>query len=235
MAAATAILYAAEDPSVAGMVLDSPFADLVQLCEEVAQMAPVKVRLLSFLRFFEDNVQVPKGLLKSVGLPLLRKSIQKRAGFDIGNCSPVKLVDRCFVPALFCHGSEDVFIAPRHSEQLHAAYAGGEGKTRDCHVFLTLLSAEKNRILVAGGHNTVRPAFLRDSASIFFAQCLGLEVADRPEDFFLPVGLHANEMRMQNVGNDLPDWGAGLPREEEGDADDAEMAAAIAMSLAEGK
>jgi hypothetical protein len=180
---------------------------------------------------------VPKGLLKSVGLPLLRKSIQKRAGFDIGNCSPVKLVDRCFVPALFCHGSEDVFIAPRHSEQLHAAYAGGADKESLFFIYFSLsFFAEKNRILVAGGHNTVRPAFLRDSASIFFAQCLGLEVADRPEDFFLPVGLHANEMRVQNVANDLPDWGAGLPlREDEGDAEDAEMAAAIAMSLAEGK
>ncbi len=40
-AAATAILYAHDDPSVAGMVLDSPFSDLPTLCEEVAQMAQV--------------------------------------------------------------------------------------------------------------------------------------------------------------------------------------------------
>jgi hypothetical protein len=60
--AATAILYAAEDPSVAGMVLDSPFADLVQLCEEVAQMAPVKVRLLSiFSSLYKAIARCPRG------------------------------------------------------------------------------------------------------------------------------------------------------------------------------
>lgn len=40
--AATAILYAKEDPSVAGMVLDSPFSDLPLLCEEVASTAQVR-------------------------------------------------------------------------------------------------------------------------------------------------------------------------------------------------
>jgi hypothetical protein len=97
------------------------------------------------------------------------------------------------------------------------------------------VSAEKNRILVAGGHNTVRPSFLRDSASIFFAQCLGLEVAERPEDFFLPVGLQANELRVQSLANDLPGWGAGMQQRRDSDEEDAEMAAAIALSLAEGK
>ena len=217
---------------MAGMVLDSPFSDLVQLCEEVAQQSPVKVGAFPCFVFFVSCVptsgsQVPKPLLKSVGLPLLRKSIQKRAGFDIGQCAPLRLVERCFVPALFCHGAEDAFIAPRHSEQLHAAYAGGLGNRRPfAPDSLTPGGPEKNRILVEGGHNTVRPSFMRDSASIFFAQCLGLEAAERPDDFFLPVGLQAHELRLQRPANDLPEWGAG-----DAQAEEDEMAAAIALSL----
>ena len=98
------------------------------------------------------------------------------------------------MPALFVHGEKDDFILPAHSERLCEQYAG-----------------EKNRILVQGGregrkqktsfffdnqssgHNTVRPQFMRDSASIFFAQCMNLELVDAPPDFSLPVGLNTIE------------------------------------------
>jgi hypothetical protein len=45
----------------------------------------------------------------------------------------------------------------------------------------------------SSGHNTVRPQFMRDSASIFFAQCMNLELVDAPPDFSLPVGLNTIE------------------------------------------
>lgn len=35
----TALLHGDRDPSIAGMVLDSPFADLTQLCEEMVEKA----------------------------------------------------------------------------------------------------------------------------------------------------------------------------------------------------
>ena len=189
MGAATAILYAKDDPSVAGMVLDSPFSDLPVLCEEVASMAQIKV---------------PKSMLKSVGMPLLKKSIFKRAGFDIAECSPLKHVEFCFVPALFVHGEKDDFILPRHSEELCERYAG-----------------EKNRILVKGNHNTVRPSFMRDSASIFFAQCLGMEFSPEAASFEIPVGLNTIQ---RELGADAEE-----PPQEEED----EMARAIALSLQE--
>ena len=37
--AVTALLHGDRDPSIAGMVLDSPFADLTQLCEEMVEKA----------------------------------------------------------------------------------------------------------------------------------------------------------------------------------------------------
>ena len=39
MGAATALLYAHRDPSIAGMVLDSSFADMYQLCREMVRFA----------------------------------------------------------------------------------------------------------------------------------------------------------------------------------------------------
>jgi len=39
MGATTALLYGDRDPSIAAMVLDSPFADLMQLANELAQNA----------------------------------------------------------------------------------------------------------------------------------------------------------------------------------------------------
>ena len=35
----TALLHGDRDPSIAGMILDSPFADLTQLCEEMVEKA----------------------------------------------------------------------------------------------------------------------------------------------------------------------------------------------------
>ncbi len=168
---------------------------------------------------------MPKAVLKNVGMPLLKKAIQKRARFDVAECSPRKYVAACFVPALFCHGEQDDFIAPRHSLQLCDAYAGGA--PCGCVLFLWYLTveAEKNRILVKGGHNTVRPSFMRDSASIFFAQCLGLPLAELPGDFSLPVGL--------NTIGEGEGWDVEGAREAEAEAEDDEMAAAIALSLRE--
>lgn len=107
---------------------------------------------------------------------LMKKGIKSRANFDIAECSPIKHVDCCFVPALFVHGEMDDFIKPHHSQVLCDKYAG-----------------EKNRILVKGNHNTIRPQFMKDSASIFFAQCLGLEAINDTSSFEIPVGLNVSQ------------------------------------------
>ena len=50
MGAATAIMYGASDPSIAGMVLDSPFTSLKQLSKELVNSTNVGI----FDHFFYD-------------------------------------------------------------------------------------------------------------------------------------------------------------------------------------
>lgn len=145
MGASTALLYGDRDPSIAGMVVDSAFSDLMDLINELGQG----------LR--EQGLRVP-GFAISMAIGLIRRSVRRRANFEPQEVSPIKKCGQCFIPALFAHGDKDGFIKPSHSEQLHAAYAG-----------------DKNLVLFDGDHNTTRPDFLFDSAVIFFRQTLGVK------------------------------------------------------------
>eukprot|EP00927_Polykrikos_kofoidii_P072342 TRINITY_DN68479_c0_g1_i1.p1 TRINITY_DN68479_c0_g1~~TRINITY_DN68479_c0_g1_i1.p1 ORF type:complete len:485 (-),score=84.97 TRINITY_DN68479_c0_g1_i1:170-1624(-) len=142
MGATTALLYGDRDPSIGAMVLDSPFADLPQLANELAQNAR------------ENGLRVP-GFAISVATSMVRRSVRLRAGFDMRDVSPIANCGKCFIPALFAHGERDAFIKPSHSEQLHGAYAG-----------------DKNLILFDGDHNSPRPSFFFSSAAIFLRQTL---------------------------------------------------------------
>ena len=86
---------------------------------------------------------------------MIRGSVKKQAGFNIKDISPIKNVDKCFIPALFVAGESDDFILPHHSEAIHAKYAG-----------------DKNMVRVEGDHNSARPRFLFDSATIFLQNYL---------------------------------------------------------------
>jgi hypothetical protein len=93
-----------------------------------------------------------------VALGWVRRSVRKRAGFDIDAVAPLDTVPQSFIPALFGHGTGDTFIAPAHSRRLLAAYAG-----------------DKNLIAFEGDHNSVRPAFFYHSVLIFFLGVLRCE------------------------------------------------------------
>jgi alpha/beta superfamily hydrolase len=108
MGAATAILFGATDPSIAGLVLDSPFSSLHTVAKELVEI---------------NQLKIPK-LLVSGALKLIRSSIQDRAHFDIKHLKPLKSAPSCFVPALFVHGSEDNFILPHHSKDIQKVYGG---------------------------------------------------------------------------------------------------------------
>ena len=143
MGAATALLYAHRDPSIAGMVLDSSFADMYQLCREM-------------VRFAEKQGWYVPGVLMAGAIRMLRNSVKKRVkGFDIYDLKPIANVDQAFVPALFVHGKSDDFILPSHTEKLHQKYAG-----------------EAEMMMVEGDHNSPRPKFMRDSAAIFLKTAL---------------------------------------------------------------
>ena len=108
MGASTALMFGHRDPSIAAMVLDSPFSDLSVLCRELAG---------------KINVPVPGFLVGGV-LGLMRSTIKSKADFDIYNCKPIENVDKCFIPAIFTAGEEDDFILPSHAQDLHEKYAG---------------------------------------------------------------------------------------------------------------
>ncbi|KAK6117280.1 hypothetical protein DH2020_048974 [Rehmannia glutinosa] len=74
MGAVTSLMYGAEDPSIAGMVLDSPFSDLVDLMMELVDT--YKVRLPKFTVKF--------------AIQYMRRAIQKKAKFDIMDLNTIK-------------------------------------------------------------------------------------------------------------------------------------------------
>jgi len=142
MGAATALMHGDRDPSIACMILDSSFADLTQLAVEMVEKGR------------EQGIVVPQFVVH-IAIRMIKNSVKKLANFDIKSISPIAHADKCFIPALFVAGEHDDFIHPRHSEQIHAKYAG-----------------DKNMILVEGDHNSPRPKFMFDSVSIFLQTCL---------------------------------------------------------------
>ncbi|CAM9743204.1 unnamed protein product [Chrysoparadoxa australica] len=142
MGAATSLLHGDRDPSIAAMVLDSAFTDLTHLAEEMVEKGR------------EQGLNVP-GIVVKIALRMIRGTVQKTAGFNIKDLSPISHADRTFIPAMFVAGKGDDFIGPHHSEMIHGAYAG-----------------DKNIVLVDGDHNSPRPRFLYDSVYIFLQNYL---------------------------------------------------------------
>lgn len=142
MGASTALMHGDRDPSIACMVLDSPFADLTQLCEEMVEKGK------------DQGIHVP-GIIVSAAIRLLQSSVKKQANFNIRQISPITHADKCFIPALLVAGEHDDFIKKHHSEAIYEKYAG-----------------DKNLIIVEGDHNSPRPKFMFDSVSIFLQTCL---------------------------------------------------------------
>ncbi|KAF0903126.1 hypothetical protein E2562_025716 [Oryza meyeriana var. granulata] len=139
MGAVTSLLYGAEDPSIAGLVLDSAFSNLYDLMMELVDVY---------------KIRVPKFTVK-MAVQYMRRVIQRRAKFDIMDLDVVQFAPKTFIPALFGHASNDMFIQPHHTDRIHQAYAG-----------------DKNLIKFDGDHNSPRPQFYYDSVSIFFYNVL---------------------------------------------------------------
>lgn len=96
---------------------------------------------------------------------MMRRSVRRRAGFNIDAVSPLDAVPGSFVPTLFGHGADDTFVAPHHSERLFVAH-GAE---------------TKNYIAFEGDHNGLRPDFWYDSALIFLLGVLRVEELVGPD------------------------------------------------------
>ncbi|CAK0881412.1 unnamed protein product [Prorocentrum cordatum] len=107
MGASTALMHAARDPMIAGVVADSPFSDLGTLIRELCA----------------KWVPLPWALLCGV-LCVVRGRVQKKARFDIYDVAPHEHMASCHVPVYFLHGDKDDFISPKHSEELRRCCGG---------------------------------------------------------------------------------------------------------------
>ena len=106
MGASTALLHGDRDPSIAGIVLDSPFSDLKVLCEELVDMYV--------------NFKIPRWVV-GIALGMVRSSISQNANFDIYDLAPIEHVKNTFIPALFTAAYNDTFIRPHHAKELYEA------------------------------------------------------------------------------------------------------------------
>ena len=143
MGAVTAVLFARTNLSIAGVVMDSPFAKLTDLIRDIVT---------------RDIVAEAPGVLVSAAILALRTSIRRRAGVDIAAIDALVAAPECYQPALFVHAREDELIYPSHSQAIAAAWAG------DSRV---LLVGERQ------SHNTLRPRHIIASCVHFLGNVLG--------------------------------------------------------------
>ncbi|EGR33879.1 hypothetical protein IMG5_033680, partial [Ichthyophthirius multifiliis] len=109
MGAVTSLMHSDRDPSIAGIVLDSPFSSLKKLAQDLCE---------------QYSKKIPKFLV-SVALSYIKNKIQSKAKFDINNLNPLENnVSKAFIPAFFVAAQDDTFIYPEHTKQLYEAYAG---------------------------------------------------------------------------------------------------------------
>jgi fermentation-respiration switch protein FrsA (DUF1100 family) len=147
MGASTALLHAFRDHSIAGLVLDSAFTDLTTVAKEVAS----------------QHTKAP-GFLLSLVLSSVRKTIKKKANFDIDDLKPIDHTD-CFIPALFATGTSDTFVLPHHTQELYEKYAG-----------------DKQAVYFEGNHHGSRPDDFINSVVVFFYNVLQGDHIETPPE-----------------------------------------------------
>ena len=123
MGAVSAILYAENDPGITCIVVDSCFMSFKLLVKEIAK----------------NKASIP-GFIASGAFSVLRKTIKKKADFDLNSIKPIKVVEKIKTPALFGHGSQDTLIPPEHTKELYKNYGG-----------------LKQIVIFEGDHNSPRP------------------------------------------------------------------------------
>lgn len=147
-------MFGESDPSIACMVLDSPFSSLKTLATELVEKAEVLLwnsflfEIISMLnicvvkapqddrhgRFQDDQKDCGEE-----GQIWHWKTHTDQKRFQVLFLSQIRFeyftiflfhAFRCFIPALFAHGTEDDFIAPSHSKEISAQYAGDHNLVR---------------------------------------------------------------------------------------------------------
>ena len=143
----------------------------------------------------KSRVNLPNFIVNQA-TKLVKSTIMKKAKFNLDDIEPKKYAIRCFIPALFCHANGDNFVDKHHCKDLSEVYAG-----------------DKNVIYVDGNHNSSRPRYFRDSASIFFfntLQCERIkEISDDYNGFkhIIVENEDKEEIKNNENNNDLNDEG----------------------------
>ena len=138
----TALLVASEPKAhehISAIVLDSPFSNLWDLALELVE---------------SQNLGIPS-VATSMARVLIRGSVKSRTGVEIDDLSPVKVVHKARVPALFCAARGDTFVKPHHSLKLLSAYGG-----------------EKELRMIQGDHNSARPKSFLEVAIKFMTDAV---------------------------------------------------------------
>lgn len=145
---------------IKGMICDSPFASLTILCEELVERAR------------DNGVMVP-GVIVSVAIAMIARSVRLLANFNIRDITPIEDVANIqHIPALFVVGADDDFIPPHHSERLVEAYTKG---------------VTTNLFMIPGGHNDARPKVVYHGIEEFCQQRLSIPLPDQTTT--IPAGM----------------------------------------------
>lgn len=174
MGATTSILRAAEDHDLAASVLDSAFADLKMVAEELVN---------------RGRFPIPHFLV-GWALELVRNEVSSRAEFDPLHLAPIKSAKLAVCPAFFGVASDDSFVLPHHTQDLHDAWKG-----------------ERSLRVFEGGHNGVRPTWFLEEAADFLAERLGAKPRTSAHDM---VGTETTKSRASTSSQDAED--KGTPR-----------------------
>mmetsp|Transcript_161346 Transcript_161346/g.286051 ORF Transcript_161346/g.286051 Transcript_161346/m.286051 type:complete len:492 (+) Transcript_161346:102-1577(+) len=139
MGAIAAMRRAAQDHELAACVLDSPYSELRVVVEEY--LANARLRIPGF---------AVNGLFK-----LMRSEVLARADFDIEEVAPIRWAADATCPVLFAVASDDSFVLPHHTQDLHNLW-GGERQLR----------------FFEGGHNGRRPKWYLEEAAQYLRRKL---------------------------------------------------------------
>lgn len=109
-------------------------------------------------------------------LRFIRKSILKKANFDIDKLDVLKYAKNCYSPWKFFYPNNDDFVDPSHSKKLYQVYSGDKSITE-----------------FEGDHNSQRPNFFYDSAAIFFHNVLMCDSIEIKENSPRLPGIESDE------------------------------------------
>jgi len=111
MGAVTALLYADCDMSLAALCLESPFASLRRLVEDLAQQGT------------QLAVQLPWWMIEPA-IALVKMRVQDLADFDIDGLIPMESAKKAQSPAIFISRRDDTFVQYHHTSDLLKHYGG---------------------------------------------------------------------------------------------------------------